>query len=298
MACNENVFGGHTASSTVSADENGNQEPHSDVTLQCPESMLSSIPKIDVEPRGLPHVLRPSVNMLTNAAREQLKHHSERTGSSIPVNSFRALQQPYGSSTAVAKATAEVNSSGGLAGLRQRGQESINMSQVFSGSSLALVTGRARLNNGGTERGANSERLYLPSLQGQGSFPPRGPQVKGHPHIPKLMSGIMMEVPLGKKRIPYKERLAHVSFPLGSPKPPRDNWSRPVPLASNTQDLPSHPTAHSYTPPLPLPSFTLFLPTPIAFAPPPIVSPPHHSDCANYNFWEIQTSESLNRDNK
>ncbi|KAL0588523.1 Proline-rich protein 32 [Plecturocebus cupreus] len=108
MACIENVLGGHAPSPMVVAvDENGKQELYHDMRLQCLSSKLED----DAEPWGQPQVpLRPSVNVLTDLAREQLECPSERTGSCIPVHSLRALIHPYGPPPAVAKeslATAE-----------------------------------------------------------------------------------------------------------------------------------------------------------------------------------------------
>ncbi|XP_004685997.1 PREDICTED: proline-rich protein 32 [Condylura cristata] len=301
MACIENVIGGHGPSAVpVAADENGNQEPCLDVPLQCP----SSIPMSDVGSWGhlcIPVPLRPSFNMLTDLAREQLECPSEGTGSCIPVNNLRALQHPYGPPPAVAEAslaTAEVNSSGGLAGLRQRGHDSVNVSQVFSGGPSALMMGGARVSNGSTEMGGNNARLYLGLPRGQGFVPARGPQVRGPPHIPTLRSGIMMELPPGNTRMTYKDRLAHVSFPAGGgPRHPLDTWPRPLSLAPSTPGLPSGPTAHAFVAPQP-PTFNPFLPMPIAFAPPPIVGHPQPSYFANYPSWGMPAPSSSNRENK
>ncbi|XP_058392663.1 proline-rich protein 32 [Diceros bicornis minor] len=297
MSCTENVLGGHVPSPiAVAADEHGNQKLHPDVLLQCPSSTL----KDDAESWGHPHVsLRSPFNVLNHLAGEQLERPLERTGSCIPVNSSRALQHQYGPPPAVAEeslATAEVNSSEGLAGGRQRGQDSINVSQEFSGGVSALMIGGTRVSNGGIERGGSNARLYVALPRGQGLFPSRGPQIRGPPHIPTLRSGIMMELPPGKQRMASKERLAHVSFPLGGPQHPVENQPRPIPLSSSTPGLPSCASAHCFIPPRP-PSFSPFLAMPIAFAPPPIFGPPLPSYFANFHSWGMPAPASSNREN-
>ncbi|CAD7666802.1 unnamed protein product [Nyctereutes procyonoides] len=298
MACIENVLGGHAPSpSGVVANECGIREPHpDDVSLPC----SSSMPKGDVEPWGHHRVLlRPPLTVLTDLAREQLERPSETAGACIPVDSSRAHKHPYGPPPAVAEeslATAEVNSSEGLAGWRLRGQDSINVSQEFSGSPPALMIGGARVSSGGTERGGNNARLYMALPRGQGFFPPRGPQIRGPPHIPTIRSGVMMELPLGNTRMTSKERLAHVSFPQGGPRHPVENWPRSLPLSSSTPGLPSHPTAHCFISPRP-PSFSPFLAMPIAFAPPPIFGPPLPSYFANFPSWGMPAPAPSNREN-
>ncbi|XP_062940487.1 proline-rich protein 32 [Cynocephalus volans] len=275
MACIENVLGGHGRSPIVVAvDKNGNRELRHDISLQCPSSM----PKDDVESWGHPHVpLSPPFSMLTDLSREQLEHPSERKESCVPVDSSRALTHPYGPPPAVVEeslATAEVNSSEGLAGWRQKGQNSINVSREVSGGPPAFMVGGTRVINGGTEIGGNNARLYVALPRSKGFFPPRGPQVRGPLHIPTLRSGIMMEVPPGNTRMVCKGRLAHVSFPLGSPRHPVDNWPTPMPVvSSSTAGLPSCFAAHCFIPPRP-PSFNPFLSMPIAFVPPQIFGPP------------------------
>ncbi|XP_014719380.3 proline-rich protein 32 [Equus asinus] len=299
MACIENVLAGHVPSPiVVAADEHGNQELHPNLPLHCPSSML----KDDAESWGHPLVsLRPPFSVLADLTGEQLKRPSERTGSCIPVDSSssRALKHPYGPPPAVAEeslATVEVNSSEGLAGRRQRGQDSINVSQEFSGSPPALMIGGTRVSNGGTERVGNNARLHAAMPRGQRFFPPRGSQVRGPPHIPTVRSGIMMELPPGNLRLAGKERLAHVSFPLGGPRHCVENWPRPIPLSSSTPSLPSCATAHCFIPPRP-PSFNPFLAMPIAFAPPPIFGPPLPSYFANFPSWGMPAPASSNREN-
>ncbi|XP_012520298.1 PREDICTED: proline-rich protein 32 [Propithecus coquereli] len=282
MACIENVLGGHAPSPIVVAvDKNGNRELRHDMPLQCP----NSIPKEDGEPWGHPHIqLRPPINVLTNLAREQLERPSQRTGSCIPVDSSRALRHQYGPPPAVAEeslATAEVNSSEGLAGWRQKGQDSI-VSQEVSGSPPRLLVGGTRVSTGGTERGGNNARLDLTLPRGKGFFSPRGPQVRGSPHLPSLRSGILMEVPPGNTRMYSKGRLAHVSFPLRGPRHPVDNWPRPIPLSSGSPGLPSCSIAHCLIPPIP-PSFNPFLAMPIAFAAPPMFGPLLPSHFAHFH---------------
>ncbi|XP_012314136.2 proline-rich protein 32 [Aotus nancymaae] len=292
MACIENVLGGHAPSPMVVAvDKNGNQELHHDMPLQCLSSKLED----DAEPWGQTQVpLRPSVNVLTDLAREQLECPSERTGSCIPVHSLRALIHPYGPPPAVAEeslATAEVNSSDALAGWRQEGQDAINVSWEVSGGPPALIVGDTNVNNGGTERGSNNARLHVALPRGKGFFPPRRPQVRGPSHIPTLRSGIVMEVPPGNTRIACRGKLAHVSFPLRGPCHPMHNWPRPIPLSSSTPGLPSRSTAHCFIPPRP-PIFNPFLTMPIPFVPPLIFGPPLPSYFAHFHSVGMPTPAS------
>ncbi|PNJ74171.1 PRR32 isoform 1 [Pongo abelii] len=296
MACIENVLGGHAPSPlVVSADENGNQELHHDVPLQC----LSSKPEDDAEPWGQPQVpLRPSINVLTDVDSKQLEWPSERTGSCIPLHSLRAHRHPYGPPPAVEEeslATAVVNSSDVLAGWRQEGQDAINVSCEVSGGPPALIVGGTKVNNGGTERGSNNARLYVALPRGKGFFPPRGPQVRGPSHIRTLRSGIVMEVPPGNTRIACRGKLAHVSFPLRGPCHPMHNWPRPIPLSSSTPDLPSCSTAHCFIPPRPL-IFNPFLAMPLPFAPPLIFGPPLPSYFAHFHSGGMPAPASPNRE--
>ncbi|XP_032185461.1 proline-rich protein 32 [Mustela erminea] len=284
MSCIE-LLGGHAPSPNGAiADECGMRESRpEDMSLQ----RSSSMPKEDVEAWGHHRVLlRAPVNVLTDLSREQLELPSETAGACIPVDSSRAHKHPYGPPPVVTEeslATTEVNSSEGLADRRLREQDSINVSQEFSGSPPALMIGGAGVSRGDTQRGGNNARLYL-VLPGQGFFPSRGPQVTGPPHIPTFRSGVMMELPPGNTRMASKERLAHVSFPLGGPQHPEENWSNPLPLSSSIAGLPSHPTAHCFISPRP-PSFSPFLAMPIAFAPPPIFGPTLPSYLENFPSW-------------
>ncbi|XP_062039157.1 proline-rich protein 32 [Lepus europaeus] len=296
MACIENVLGRRAPSPIVGTmDKNGNQDLHQDMPKECVSSMLRE----DVEPWGHTHVpLIPSFNVLTDLTRQQLERPSERTGSCIPVDSSRALRQPYGPPPAVAEeslATAEINSSEGLAGQRQKGQDSINMSQEDSGGPPALMVGGTRVSHGGTERGGHNARFYLTLPRGKGFFQPRIPQVRGPPHIPTLRSGIVMEVPPGNPRMACQGRLAHVSFPPGSPRHTMDRWTRPIPLSSSTPGLPPCSTAHCFIPPQP-PSFNPFLAMPIAFAPPPIFAPPLPSYFAHFPSGGMLVASSSSRE--
>nr|XP_012595906.1 proline-rich protein 32 [Microcebus murinus] len=295
MACIENVLGGQAPSSIVVAvDKNGNKELRHDMPLQCPSSML----KDDGEPWGQPHIqLRPPINVLNNLAREQLERPSQRTGSCIPVDSSRALRHLYGPPPAVAEeslATAEVNRSEGLAGWRQKGQDSI-VSQEDSGSPPRLMVGGTRVSTGGTERGGNNARLDLTLPRGKGFFPPLGPQVRGPPHLPSLRSGILMEVPPGNTKMYCKGRLAHVSFPLRGSWQPMNNWPKPIPLSSGSPGLPSCSIAHCLIPPRP-PSFNPFLAMPIAFTPPPMFGPPLPSYFAHFHSGVMPAPVASNRE--
>ncbi|XP_008061666.1 proline-rich protein 32 [Carlito syrichta] len=296
MACTENVLGDHAPSSIVVAvDKNGNRELCCNIPLQCPTSML----KNNAETWGHPHVpLRPPVNGLTDLERQQLERPSKRTGSYIPVNSSRALRHLYVPPPAVAEeslATVKVNSSEGLASHRQKGQDSINVSQEISGSPPALMVGGTWVSSGSTERAGNNAKLYVTLPQGKGFFPARGPQVRAPPHIPTLRSGIMMELPSGNTRMACKGRLACVSFPLGDPRHRVDNWPRPIPLSSSTPGLPSCSTAHCFIPPRPL-NFNPCLAMPIAFAPPLIFGPPLPSYFTHFCSGGMPAPASSNRE--
>ena len=148
--------------------------------------------------------LRLPFSLPRELAGEQLESIRERRGSSIPVDSSRALKHLDGPPPAVVKeslATAEVNSSEGMAVWKQMGQDSINVSPKFSSGSPSLMVGGARVSNEGTERAVNDANLHVASPQGQGFFTPRGPQVGGPPPIPIIRPGIMTEVPPGYVRM-------------------------------------------------------------------------------------------------
>ncbi|CAD7677060.1 unnamed protein product [Nyctereutes procyonoides] len=196
-------------------------------------------------------------------------------------------------------ATAEVNSLEGLVGWRLRGQDSINVGgrgQQWGHPSLSsLMIEGAGGSSGGNERDGNNAKLHMALPRGQGFFAPRGPQVRGPPHIPTIRSGVMMELPLGNTRMASKERLAHVSFPQGGRRHPVENWPRSLPLSSSTPSLPSRPIAHCFMPPRP-PSFSPFLAMPIAFTPLPIFGPPLPY-FANFPSWGMPAYASSNGEN-
>ena len=135
--------------------------------------------------------------------------------------------------------------------------------------------------SGGTERDGNNAKLHMALPWGQGFFAPRGPQVRGPPHIPTIRSG--------NTRKASKEGLSRDSFPQGSQWHPTENWSGSLPLSSST-----HPTAHCFIPPRP-PSFSPFLAMPIAFAPPPILGPLLPSYFANFPRWGTCTLRENNQ---
>ncbi|CAD7691141.1 unnamed protein product [Nyctereutes procyonoides] len=252
MACIESGLGEHAPSPRgVVANEPGIREPHPDhVSLQC-----SSSRRKEVEPWG---------------HHRQLERPSETAGACNPVDSSRAHKHPYGPPPAVAE-----ESQAWLAGWRLR--DTLLMCP-------RILWQPSRTDDGGqgspvgAPRGGNNPRLFMALPQGQGFFP----QVRGLPHIPTIRSGVMMELPLGNTRMTSKERLAHVSFPQGGPRPPLENWPRSLsPLFSSTPGLPSCPTAHCFILSRPL-SFSPFLAMPIAFAPPPIFGPPLPSYFANF----------------
>ncbi|CAD7673547.1 unnamed protein product [Nyctereutes procyonoides] len=125
----------------------------------------------------------------------------------------RAHEHPYGpppAATEESLSAAEVNSSEGLGGWRLKEQDSMNVSQEFSGSPPAPMMGGQ-----GAAVGAPRD----------GFFPPRGPQVRAPPpHIPTIRSG--------NTRKASKEGLAHGSFPQGSQWHPTENWSGSLPFFS------------------------------------------------------------------
>nr|XP_036864609.1 proline-rich protein 32 [Manis javanica] len=286
-------LGGHTPSSiAVAADELRIQALRQDLPLQCP-------PKDDAETWGHPRVpLRLPIIVLTNLAREQLERPSEGAGSGLPIDSSRPLQHPYGPPPAVVEeslATAELNSSYGLAGGRQRGQDSFHLSQEFSGNSPALMIGGTRVSN---EREDNNARLYVALPQSQGFLPPRSPQVRGRPcMLCTVRSGIMMELPPGNRRTAGKGRLAHVYFPLRGPQHPVEYWPWPIPLSSSTPGVPAGVAAHCFICPRP-PSFNPFLVMPVSFAPAPKFGPLLPSYFASFPSWGMPPPASSSRKHK
>ncbi|KAM5195890.1 LOW QUALITY PROTEIN: proline-rich protein 32 [Hipposideros larvatus] len=280
-----NLGGDAPSPIAVPADENGKQEPCHNAPLQCLK---------DGGVLGHPPVLlRPPFSVLTVWAREELDRPCERTRTRTPVYSARGLKQP-GSPPVVEEeslATAEVNSSKGLAGWRQMGQHSINVSQEFTDSLPALIEG-TRVSNVGTETGGNNASFYV-DLPGQGFFPPRDPHVRGLLRIPTTRSGTIMELPPGNTRMASNERLAPVSFSLGV-RNPVGYWSRPISLSSCTSGLPACTTAHCFIPPQPL-SFNPFLTMPTAFASPVVFSPPVSFYFASFLSWGMSTPASSKR---
>ncbi|XP_048191270.1 proline-rich protein 32 [Perognathus longimembris pacificus] len=292
-------FGGHVPSPKVLAvDENGNRLLHRAVTAQRPISTL----KDDVDGAETwshpPVPPRPPFTVLTDLPREQIQRPTERAGSCIPGGS-RAPRYSYGLTAAVAEeslATAEVNSSEGLAGWRQKGHDSINKSQEVSHGPLTPMVGGTRVHNGVAEKGGNNIKSYAPLPQGKVAFPPRGPQTRNPPYLPTLRSGIMMEVPSGNTRMLSKGRLAHVSFPLHGPEHPVDNWQRPMPLSSSFPGFPFS-SAHCFIPPQPV-SFKPFLTTPVTFAAPPIFAAPLTPYFPHYHPRLIRSPASPNSEFK
>lgn len=251
-----------SSSIMVPVDKNGSREAHHNVPLQCLNYMLKD-DEDDAEIWGHPPVsLRPPFTLA-------------RGGDRIPENP-RALRYPFTLTPAIEEeflATAEVNSSEGLESQSKKGHDSINMSQEVSESPMALMIGGPRVGSGVLERNGNSSKPYMPVPRSQEFYPPRGPQTRGPPYVPTLRSGIMMEVTPGNGRMSYKGSLAHVSFPLGSPRHPMDNWQqRPLHLSSSVPGLPC-PTAHCFMPPQP-PAFSPFPVMPTPFASPLGFGPP------------------------
>ncbi|XP_057617176.1 proline-rich protein 32 [Chionomys nivalis] len=263
MACTENGLEGHSRSSImVPVDKNGSRETCHNVPLRCLNYMLKD-DEDDADIWGHPPVsLRPPFTVA-------------RAGVRIPENP-RARRYPFTLTPAIEEeslATAEVNSSEGLESQSKKGHDSINMSQEISGSPMTLMIRGPRDGSGVLERSANSSKQYMPVPRFQEFFPPRGPQTRGPPYVPTLRSGIMMEVTPGNGRRSYKGNLARVSFPLGSPRHPMDNWlQRPLHLSTNVPGLPCS-TAHCFMPPQP-PAFSPFPVMPTPFASPLGFGPP------------------------
>ncbi|CAH6779958.1 proline-rich protein 32 [Phodopus roborovskii] len=263
MACTENGLGGDSRSYImVPADKNRNRETSHNVPLGCLNSMLND-DEDDAEIWACPTVSRrPSFTV-------------PRAGARIPEN-LRALRYPFTLTPAIEEeslATAEVNSSKGLESQSKKGHDSINMSQEVSASPMALMIRGPRVGSGALERSGSSSKLYMPVPRSQGFFPPRGPQSRGPPYVPTLRSGIMMEVTPGNGRMAYKGTLAHVSFPLGSPRHPMENWQQrpPLHLSTSIQGLPC--SSHCFMPSQP-PAFNPFPVMPTPFASPLGFGPP------------------------
>ncbi|XP_036897243.1 proline-rich protein 32 [Sturnira hondurensis] len=289
---------GHSSSPVaVTADENKNETPQPSVSLQLSSTMLMDKVGSWGQPR-LP--LRLPFSLPPELAREQLESLWEKRGSNIPVDSSRALKHPEGPPPAVVKeslATAEVNSSEGLAVWKQMGQDSINISPKFSSSSPSLMVGGAGVSNENMERGVNNANVHVALPQGQGFFPLRCPQVRGPPGIPTIRSGIMTEAPPGYLRMPNNERMAHVSFPTGSPWLSMENWQRPVIIPPGIAPLPSWPSAPGFICPL-FWSFNPFLNMPMRFAPAPINGSPPLPTFAHFPPRNMIPPASFIRENK
>ncbi|KAM5290986.1 proline-rich protein 32 [Glossophaga mutica] len=281
----------------VTADENKNETPRPNVSLQYP----STVPMDEVGSWGQPRLpLRLPFSLPPELAREQLESLCERGGSNIPVDSSRALKHRDGPPPAVVKeslATAEVNSSEGLEVWKQMGQDSINVSPKFSSGPPSLMVGGAGGSNEGTERGVNNAHFLVDSPQGQVFFPLRGPQVGGPPPIPTIRSGIITEVPPGYVRMASNERMAHVSFPMGSPWLPVENWPRPIIIPPGIAPLPSWPCAPGFICPR-FGNFNPFLNMPMHFVPAPINGPPPLPTFANFPPRNMLPPASFIRENK
>ncbi|XP_053518297.1 proline-rich protein 32 [Artibeus jamaicensis] len=289
---------GHSSSPVaVTADENKNETQQPNVSLQLSSTMLMD----EVGSWGQPRLpLRLPFSLPPELVREQLESLWEKRGSSIPVDSSRALKHPEGPPPAVVKeslATAKVNSSEGLAVWKKMGQNSINVIPKFSSTPPSLMVGGAGVSNENTERGVNNANFPVALPQGQGFFPPKCPQVGDPPPIPTIRSGIMMQVPPGYVRMPNNGRMAHVSFPTGSPGLPMENWSRPAIIPPGIAPLPSWPCAPGFICPL-FWNFNPFLNMPVRFVPAPINGSPHLPTFANFPPRNMLPPASFIRENK
>ncbi|EDL29048.1 proline-rich protein 32 [Mus musculus] len=284
MACTENGLAGHSHSPIiVPVDKNRSKETCHNVQLRSLSSMLKD-DEDDADVWTRPPVsLRPPFNV-------------PRTGARIPQNP-RAPRHPLTLTPAIEEeslATAEINSSEGLESQSQKGHDSINMSQEFSGSPMALMIGGPRVGSRVLERSGNNSKPYIPVPRSQGFFPPRGSQSRGPPYIPTLRSGIMMEVTPGNARMANRGNMAHVSFPLGSPRHPMDNWqqSPSLPLSPSITGLPCS-SAHCFLPPQ-APAFNPFPVMPTAFASPLRFGPPLLPYVFHYNTGAMYPPPYLN----
>ncbi|XP_005872822.1 PREDICTED: proline-rich protein 32 [Myotis brandtii] len=267
MACVENVLEGHASSSiAMTVDENVKPRPDPNKFLQCSSTML----KEEAESWGKPRrPLRPPLYVPPELTRGQLEGPRERRGSCIPVDTLRALQCPYWPPPAAAKgslATAEVNSSVGLAGWGQMGQDSINVSQKFPGCSPSVM-----ISNEGAEGGVNKAKFHSVLQQGQGFFPPRGPLIKDPPPIPTVGSGIKMEEPPVNVKMAGNEKMPQAAFPLGGPWNPMYNCPRPIIMPASVAHVGWLTNGPCFIPSGP-PSSYPFLNLP--FPPPPMYRPP------------------------
>ncbi|XP_031229500.1 proline-rich protein 32 isoform X2 [Mastomys coucha] len=267
----------------VPLDKSGSRETCHNVQLHCLSAMLKDDDD-DADACARPPVsLRPPFTV-------------PRTEARIPQNP-RAPRHPFTLTPAIEEeslATAKINSSEGLESQSQKGHDSINMSQEVSGSPMALKIGGPRVGSRVLERSGNNSKPYIPVPRAQGFFPPRGSQSRAPPYIPTLRSGIMMEVTPGNARMANRGNIAHVSFPLGSPRHPMDNWQQrsSLPLSPSFTGLPCS-TAHCFLPPQ-APAFNPFPVMPTAFGSPLGFGPPLLPYFFHYNTGAIYSPLYLN----
>lgn len=262
MANTDNVLEGQGPSLVEAADDdNGNQQPGSDVL---PRS-VNSVRKCDVLSWGQCRIpLRRPFNLQNHRAMEE-PESPKKTTSESPVDSSRAPNPSDGPVPAVAEdslATAEVKSYEGPAGWKGMGQNSINVSQKCPGIPSSLISGGIRFTSGDTHLGGNNARSYGPLPPCLGFCVPRGPPITGPPCNPTIASGIKMQQP-PERKMAYNEGRAHVSFPLGGPRCPRENRPRPITSPARIGRFPS--PVEVPRPPRPI----MFPTRPSGFAPPP-----------------------------
>ncbi|XP_016052552.1 PREDICTED: proline-rich protein 32, partial [Miniopterus natalensis] len=225
----------------------------------------------------------------------------DRSVSCVPVDSPRALKLPHGPQPAAAKespATAEANSSEGLAGWRQKGHDSTNVSPKFPGGPPSRMIQGAGVSTEGGDRGGSNAKFHGALPRGQGFFPLGGPELRGAPPVPAIRSGVMMELSPGNMRLPGNDGLAQVSFPPGGPWHPVDNWPRPItvpPGVARLGWLASGPPC--FMPPGP-PRTHPFLNIPMPFAPPAMYRPPLPSYFPNFPSSDMPPPASSNREKR
>lgn len=283
----------------TTADEDVKPRPDPNILLQRSHRVL----KDEDESWGKPRMpLRPPLYVPPDLARGLPEGPKEKKGSCIPVDISRALKHPYGPPSAAAKgslATAEVNSSVGLAGWGQMGQNSINVSQKFPGRSPSLMIEGTRISKEGAESDVNKAKFHLALPQDQGFFPPRGPLIKDPPPIPTIRSGLMVEVPPGNVKMADNERMPQVASPVGSSWNPMDSWPKPIIIPPSISRLgwftsgPCFITSQSGSP-----SSHPLLNAPLPFSPPPNDHSSLFSYFDNFPSGEPPPPPFLNRDNE
>lgn len=295
MANTDNVLDGQGPSLIDAAvDDNGNQQPGSDV----PPPSANSVGKYGVQSWGQPRApLRRPFSFRNHLTMEE-PESPEKTTSEDPVDSSRAPTTADGPVPAVAEdslatvedslATAEVKTSEGPVGWKGMGHNPTNVSGEFPGGPSSLAIGGIRFTRGDTWIGGNNARPYVPLPTGPVSFDPRGPPIRAPPSHPPFGVGIMMQQPLDW-RMAYNEGQVYAPFPVGGPTYPMENCPRPI-FPTCTGPVPP-PTEVSG-----LPSPIVFPTGPPGFAVPRIIRPPLPShDATSFPSWCKKRMEQIKK---